>query len=55
MSRHFALRQACDVMASLNGPVVTDVHQVPIGSKVLVYRPELDQWDGPYDILDINR
>lgn len=41
-------------MAFRNGPVVTNIDQVLIGSKVLVYRPELDQWDGSHDILRIN-
>lgn len=54
MSRYFLSRQVRDAMASCNGPNVTDIHQVPIGSKVLVYRPQLERWDGPFDILGID-
>lgn len=54
LSRHFASRKVCDAMACRNGANVTDIHHAPIGSKVLVYRAELDRIDGLFDILPIN-
>lgn len=43
MSREFAKRQVREAMASRNGPNVTAIHDTPVGSPVLVYRPEKDK------------
>lgn len=40
VSRHFANRKAGNAKNSRNGPIVTRIHNTPIGSPVLVYRPE---------------
>lgn len=53
MSKHFAKRQVRGALHTRNGPDVTDIHKCPIGSPVLVYRPEKDKWEGPYSILDL--
>lgn len=43
MSRHFVSRPVRAALNSRNGPNITDIHKAPLGSKVLVYRPELDK------------
>eukprot|EP00171_Calliarthron_tuberculosum_P004960 IDg4960t1 len=54
MSRYFASRQYKDAMKSRSGPVVTAVHNLPLGSPVLVYRPKLDKYDGPFKLLSLD-
>lgn len=53
MSKHFAKSQVRDVLNTRNGPEVSDIHKVPIGFPVLVYRPGNDKWEGSFSILDI--
>lgn len=53
MSRHFAKRQVRDALSNRNGPDVSEIYQTPIGSPVLVYRPEKDKWEGPYSLLEL--
>ena len=54
MSRHFASRQVRYAMNARNGPVVTDIHNTPIGAHVLVYRPYKDKLEGPQSLLDVS-
>lgn len=49
----FASRKVRNALKSRNGPDVTDILMTPIGSLVLVYRPEKDQWEGPFSVLEI--
>lgn len=42
ITKHFTNRQVKDEMRTQNGPDVTDIHNAPTGSRVLVYHPEKD-------------
>lgn len=53
MSRHFAGLQFRDAISARNGLRGTDIHNVPIGSRVLVYQPEKEMWDVLYSLLAI--
>lgn len=53
MSKHFAKSQVSTAVRTRNGPDTSDIHSAPLDSHVLVYRPELDRWDGPWTLLDI--
>lgn len=53
MSRYFARRQVRDALRTPNGPNVTDIHQAPLGSHVLVYRTHKDRWEGPFALLGL--
>lgn len=54
MKKNFVSRQVKAAVHERNGPDVTDIHTTPIGSPVLVYRPEKDLWEGPFSVLDIS-
>lgn len=32
---------------------MSDIHKTFIEHPVLVYRPEIDKWDGPFFLLDV--
>lgn len=53
MKKHFTKRQIASAISTRSGPDVSDIHNTPIGSPVLVYRPEKDMEEGPYSLLDI--
>lgn len=53
MSRYFAKRQLRDALRSRNGPDVSEIHNAPLGSKVLVYRTKNNSWEGPFTLLNI--
>lgn len=53
-----AERQIADALAQRNGPRVTDVHDLPLNSEVLVWREgnanQAGRWQGPYTLLSID-
>lgn len=53
MSKQFARTQVRAAVNTRNGPDTTDINNSPIGSHVLVYRPEIDKWNGPFALLDM--
>ena len=53
MSKYFAKSQVSAAVRTRNGPDTSDLHSAPLDSHVLVYRPELDKWEGPWPLLDI--
>lgn len=53
MTKYFAKSQVSNAVRTRNGPDTSDIHSAPIDSHVLVYRPEIDKWDGPFSLLDI--
>lgn len=53
MTKHFSKSQVSSAVRMRNGPDTSDIHSAPIDSHVLVYRPELDKWDGPFMLLEI--
>lgn len=54
ISRNLAKRQVCDAMNARNVPIVTHVQNMPMGSRVLVFRPERTN-KRPISLLDIKR
>ena len=54
LSRHFAKRQVRDAVRSGNGPNVSEIHKLPIVSKVVVYRTSSKHWEGPLILLSID-
>lgn len=51
--RHVSKWQIRNALVTWNSPDVTNIQKTPTGFPVLVYRPQLDRWDGPYCLLDI--
>lgn len=51
MTQYFSQRQIKDALKSRNGHDFTDVHKVPIGPHVLLYRIHRDKYDGPYALI----
>eukprot|EP00171_Calliarthron_tuberculosum_P003348 IDg3348t1 len=45
MSQYFAKRQVQDALRNRNGPDISDIHKLPIGSHVLVYRIHKCRWE----------
>lgn len=54
LSRYFAQRKVRDARPGRNGPDVTDIHKLPLGAHVPVYRIHRAKWTGPYPLLDRN-
>lgn len=52
MFRHFAKRQVQEAVANINGHIVSNTDKALIGSPVLLYRPNLNKWDGPFSLLE---
>lgn len=40
-------------LTKVDGPDATNSHKTPTGYPVLVYRPHLERWDGPYSFTII--
>lgn len=51
VTEYFAKSQVSAALKSQNGPRKLDVHKVPLGGHVLVYRPNTGRWDGPFSLL----
>lgn len=48
-----AERQVADALRMRNGPDTTPIHDLAVGSKVLVWRKHENEWKGPYQLLSI--
>ncbi|KAI1000167.1 hypothetical protein K3495_g8030 [Podosphaera aphanis] len=48
-----AARQVKDALRQRNGPQISQIHNAPIGSQVLVWRIHLKKWTGPFKLLAI--
>jgi hypothetical protein len=48
-----ATRQVTEALRTRNGPRTEELHALPIGSDVLVWRVHLKKWKGPYKLLSI--
>lgn len=53
MSRNFTNSQVFYAVRTRNGLDTSGIHSAPIGFHVLVYRLELDFWDGPFLLLEM--
>lgn len=51
--RFYEKRQVTDALRMRNGPDVTSIHNLAVGSKVMVWR-EKEKWTGPYKYLGID-
>lgn len=54
MARYFARRQVTDALRARNGSSTHEIHSLPLGSLVLVYRIPRARWEGPFKLLDHN-
>lgn len=54
MSRYFAKTQLRDTLRNRNGLDVSEIHNAPLGWKVLVYRTKNNSWEGPFTLLNID-
>jgi hypothetical protein len=48
-----ATRQVNDALHTRNGPRTENLHTLPIGSDVLVWRIHHKKWEGPYKLLSV--
>jgi hypothetical protein len=46
-------RQVTDALRTRNGPSTDDIHTIPLGSDILVWRVHKKSWNGPYKLLAI--
>lgn len=51
VTEYFAQSKLSSALNARNGPCTTDVHNIPLGGHVLVYRPTKDRWEGSYSLL----
>jgi len=53
-----ARRQIANALNTRNGPITTDIHELPLNSDVLVWREgntgQPGSWDGPHKLVAIN-
>lgn len=54
VSKLNARRQVTEALRTRNGPQTNKIHSIHIGGQVLVWRIHKKQWDGPYELLDMN-
>ncbi len=54
MTEYFASCLYRDALRSRNRPDVLDVHVLPLGSTVRVYRPEVDKWEAHFKLLSLS-
>jgi hypothetical protein len=48
-----ATRQVNDALRTRNGPRTENLHSLPLGSDVLVWRIHHKEWEGPYKLVSI--
>ncbi|KAI0999447.1 hypothetical protein K3495_g8752 [Podosphaera aphanis] len=48
-----AARQVKDALRQRNGPQISQIHNAPIGSQVLVWRIHQKKWTGPFKLIAI--
>lgn len=54
MSRYFSKCQLLDALKHWNGPDVFEIHNTPIGAKLLTYRRKTNASEGPIILLVIH-
>lgn len=47
------LRKQISSFSRANRPDTSEIHIAPIESHILVYRQEIDKWEGPWTLLEI--